>query len=286
MERTEAIFDAAVDADLDFEFDLDARDLTDSRSSVIERVSDILDAFSASPDRLLLSDLTEKTGLPRSTAFRLLTQLVDVGWVQRDRRGYRLGQRMIAVGKNHGNHGLIREASAQILLDLHDATGLFVHLGVLEGGTLVHYLDRVGSMKGEHFPPSRVGFRYPIERTSAGRAMLSVMDPEVADAIMDQREDESDLDLTGVRDDIAMARRRSGVAWIQGGLDWTKVNSVAAPIVGPDGPVAAIALAGNQVAIQPLIPIVLVAARRISAALYPKWFEERHRQQIRRRRTA
>lgn len=272
---------------LPFDDDVELDDAhADSRSSVIERVSDILDAFSKSPDRLLLSDLTEITGLPRSTAFRLLTQLVDVGWVQRDRRGYRLGQRMIAVGKNHGNHGLIREASAQTLLDLHEATGLFVHLGVMEGPSLIHYLDRVGSMKGVIFPPSRVGFRYPIERTAAGRSILSSLDPETADAILAQREEESDSDLDYVRSAVTIARRRSGVAAVQGGLEWTKINSVAAPVMGPDGPVAAIALAGHDLSMQPLVPLVLVAARRVSAELYPRWFEERQRQAQRRRRTA
>ncbi len=272
---------------LTFDEDVDLDDAhADSRSSVIERVSDILDAFSNSPDRLLLSDLTDRTGLPRSTAFRLLTQLVEVGWVQRDRRGYRLGQRMIAVGKNHGNHGLIREASAQTLLDLHDATGLFVHLGVMEGPSLIHYLDRVGSMKGVHFPPSRVGFRYPIERTAAGRSILATMDPEISDAIIENREDETELDLSDVRAAIAIARRRSGVASVQGGFEWTQVNSIAAPVMGPDGPVAAIALAGNDLSFQPLVPLVLVAARRISAELYPRWFEEKQRQQQRRRRAA
>lgn len=255
----------------------------DPRSSVIERVSQILEAFGRSPDRLLLSDLTEMTGLPRSTAFRLLTQLVEVGWVQRDRRGYRLGQRMIAVGESHGNHGLIREAASPVLNELHDATGLFVHLGVLEGGRLIHYLDRVGTMKGVNFPNSQVGFRYPVERTSAGRSILATMDPEAADSIIGQREDESDLNLDWVRDELAMVRRRSGVSWVHGGLQWTKVVSVAAPIVGPDGPVAAIALAGQKLEIQPLIPMVLVAARRVTASLYPRWFEEKQRQQKRRR---
>lgn len=272
---------------LPFDEDVELDDVhADSRSSVIERVSDILDAFSKSPDRLLLSDLTEMTGLPRSTAFRLLTQLVDVGWVQRDRRGYRLGQRMIAVGKNHGNHGLIREASAQTLQDLHEATGLYIHLGVMEGTSLIHYLDRVGSMKGVNFPPSRVGFRYPVERTAAGRSILSTLDPESADAILAHRETEADIDMGEVRSAVAIARRRSGVAAIQGGLEWTKVNSVGAPILGPDGPVAAIAVAGQNLQLQPLIPLVLVAARRVSAELYPRWFEERQRQAQRRRRTA
>ena len=45
-------------------------------------------------------------------------------------------------------------------------------------------------------------------------------------------------------------------------------------------------MAGQNLQLQPLIPLVLVAARRVSAELYPRWFEERQRQAQRRSRTA
>src|SRR5690625_6623908 len=82
-----------------------------SRPSVITRVAAILDAFRHGPDRLLLSDLTDATGLPRSTVFRLITQLVAVGWVERDeeKQGYRIGRRMISVGERYNTHSHPRQ---------------------------------------------------------------------------------------------------------------------------------------------------------------------------------
>src|SRR5699024_10327648 len=90
---------------------------SESRSSVITRVSAILDAFRHGPDRLLLSDLTNATGLPRSTAFRLISQLVDVGWLERDpdRQGYRIGRRMISVGQRYNTHSHLRQAAHHVL---------------------------------------------------------------------------------------------------------------------------------------------------------------------------
>lgn len=254
--------------------------LIDSRSSVIERASIIMDAFGAGPERWLLSDLTEYTGLPRSTVFRLITQLVDVGWLERDhdRQGYRLGKRMIAVGERYGQHGDLREASHPVLNKLHAATGMFVHLAVLEKGGTIHYLDKHGSIPGVKFP-SRVGFRYPIEHTSSGKAMLANMRTEAAEDIIATREQLGHVDLGWVRKELNVIRRNFGVAVINGGVKWTRTRSAGAAILGPNGPVGAISVGAFDVAVQPVFPHVLAAAQQVSNKLFPEWNEERKRAQ-------
>lgn len=49
------------------------------RPGVVERFTLILDAIASGPDRMYLEEITDITGLPRSTVFRLLAQLIEQG---------------------------------------------------------------------------------------------------------------------------------------------------------------------------------------------------------------
>lgn len=241
-----------------------------SRPSVITRVSAILDAFRHGPDRLLLSDLTEATGLPRSTAFRLISQLVEVGWLERDhdRQGYRIGRRMISVGERHNTHSHLRQAAHHVLNEVHSISNLFVHLGVLESDGQVYYLDKIGVVPGLNFP-SHVGFRWPAERTSVGKSILSMISPEEAEEIIRFRESEDQTELDVLRQELIRARRASGAATVRATVESKVIHSAGAPIMGPDGPVGAIAISGYSVDLQPLVPLALAAARKVSANLFP-----------------
>ncbi len=65
--------------------------------SVLGRAAVVIDAFDDGR-ALSLDDLTARTGLPRSTVYRLAEQLRDVGWIERVSAGYRIGLRLFEVG--------------------------------------------------------------------------------------------------------------------------------------------------------------------------------------------
>ena len=50
-------------------------------SAVIDRVSLVLDAFDG-PGRLTLAQIVRRTGLPRSSAHRMLERLVQLRWLR------------------------------------------------------------------------------------------------------------------------------------------------------------------------------------------------------------
>lgn len=79
------------------------RNSDDSPPAVIDRVADILDEFRGG-GHLTLSELSGRTGLPRSSVHRLLTQLVDAGWVRREARTYALGRSMFEWGALAQHH--------------------------------------------------------------------------------------------------------------------------------------------------------------------------------------
>jgi len=57
--------------------------------SMVTRMTAILDTFDSSHCCRSLQDIASLTGLPRSTAHRILEQLVQLGWVQHNITGYR-----------------------------------------------------------------------------------------------------------------------------------------------------------------------------------------------------
>ena len=66
-------------------------------SAVIDRVSLVLDAFDG-PWRLNLAQIVSRTGLPRSSAHRMLERLVALRWLRRNGRDYELGMRLVELG--------------------------------------------------------------------------------------------------------------------------------------------------------------------------------------------
>jgi DNA-binding IclR family transcriptional regulator len=240
------------------------------RPSVVERVTQILDAFQQSPDRLLLEDVTAITSLPRSTAFRLMTQLVELGWLDHDAHGYRLGARAIGMSARTHDHGGLRSMAARMLNRLHLQTRAVVHLAVLEGG-LLYYLDKVGGPVLDSIP-STVGTRVPADTTPMGRAMLATLSPERVDALVASTADHprrAPLDLMDLHRRLGACRQRGGVDIVRNGGAHQRINALGAPVHGPDGLLASIGVScgDGQLVPEHVAPLLLSAARHLTTDL-------------------
>lgn len=72
--------------------------------SMAERFTLVLDEFAGPSARLTLEDVARRTHLPRSTAHRILDQLVRLGWLEHTAVGYSLGWRALGLGgRDHGH---------------------------------------------------------------------------------------------------------------------------------------------------------------------------------------
>jgi DNA-binding IclR family transcriptional regulator len=138
-------------------------------SAVIDRISLVLDAFEG-PGRLTLAQIVRRTGLPRSSAHRMLERLVALRWLRRDGRDYELGMRLVELGSLALHQDRIHRAAIPLLRDLHRATGMVVHLAILEGADVV-YLEKIGDQMMAI--PTRVGGRQPAHCTAVGKAILA-----------------------------------------------------------------------------------------------------------------
>jgi DNA-binding IclR family transcriptional regulator len=143
-------------------------------TAVIDRIALILDAFDG-PGHLTLAQIVRRTGLPRSSAHRMLERLVQLRWLRRSGRDYELGMRLVELGSLAVHQDRLVRAAAPLLCELHRATGLAVHLAALDAPDVV-YLDKIG----DPTIPTRVGAREPAHCTAVGKAMLAYTDQHAA----------------------------------------------------------------------------------------------------------
>ena len=138
--------------------------------SVASRVLAVLGAFDADHPELLLTAVAERSGLPLSTAHRLVGELTAWGALTRTGRGaYRVGLRLWELGQLAP--GGWRELAHPWLQELSAATRENVHLAVCDGVEAL-YVDKVHGRRAVPIA-SRVGGRLPLHTTGVGKALLA-----------------------------------------------------------------------------------------------------------------
>ena len=207
-------------------------------SAVIDRVSLVLDAFDG-PGRLTLAQIVRRTGLPRSSAHRMLERLVQLRWLRRDGRDYELGMRLVELGSLAVHQDRLHRAAIPLLHELHRATGLVVHLAVLDG-TDVMYLEKIGDRMIAAIP-TRVGGRQPAHCTAVGKAILAYNDD--AEANLETRKTKYSIGSASQLVAELAKVRAHGVAF-EREETVPGFGCVAAPIGGPGEAVAAVSVCG------------------------------------------
>jgi DNA-binding IclR family transcriptional regulator len=207
-------------------------------SAVIDRISLVLDAFEG-PGRLTLAQIVRRTGLPRSSAHRMLERLVQLRWLRRNGRDYELGMRLVELGSLAVHQDRLVRAARPLLGELHRATGLVVHLGVLDGSDVV-YLDKVGDRVVGALP-TRVGGRQPAHCSALGKAMLAYSDEAEVD--LQVRKTKYSIS-TSSQLVIELAKVRAHGVAFEREESLLGFGCVAAPIGSPGEAVAAVSVCG------------------------------------------
>lgn len=249
-------------------------------ASMVERMTLILDAFEGRSVRLTLEDVARTTHLPRSTAHRILDQLVRLEWLEHSALGYALGRRALGLGGQANAHGELRGAAAPLLHDLQLRTGMVVHLAVLEGAE-IYYLDKVGGRFAASVP-SRVASRAPAHSTALGKAMLAWLEPEAVDELLGSRigrlTNRTIGNLDTLHQELNRIRQRRGLAFERGECV-PSISCAAAAIRGPEGPLGSISLVGDlQTSLEKVAPLVVDVTRQVSAMLYAATVKRRSEQ--------
>jgi DNA-binding IclR family transcriptional regulator len=142
-----------------------------SAIQVIDRLASLLDAVGGGQPPVSLKVLVAETGLPPSTAFRILAAAAENGLVERDGRGgYRLGPRLARL-TGQLRAGLDLRAEARPVMDwLRDQVGETVNLTIREGDEVV-YVERSTPRRTLRVEQV-VGSRAPLHTTAVGKLML------------------------------------------------------------------------------------------------------------------
>jgi DNA-binding IclR family transcriptional regulator len=140
--------------------------------SVTSRIMAVLGAFDNAAPRLSLSEIAARSGLPLTTAHRLLGELTAWGALARRSDGrYEIGRRLWELGLLAPVQLELRQVAAPFLLDVHTATRDTVHLAVREDLSAL-YVERISGR--ESVPVvSQVGTRLPLHATGVGKVLLA-----------------------------------------------------------------------------------------------------------------
>lgn len=236
---------------------------------MVARVALIVNAFDGIGTVLRLDQVVARTGLPRSSAGRILNQLHASGLLQHKPDGYSLAAASLPAARGL-DHSPLRSAASPVLERLHADTGLVVHLGVLLEADVV-YLDRVAGSNGSSVP-TRVGGRTPAHASALGKAMLARLRPEDVDTMIGDTlrkcTPATIADLPTLHQELARIRSRRGLAYDDQELA-VGLSSIAAPIAISDAEVAGLSLTGAVPArrLSRVAPFLTRAAKGISERL-------------------
>lgn len=206
----------------------------------------VLGAFRGDGILLGVTQLADRTRLPKSTVHRMLAVLVEHGYVEREDGRYRLSRMMFELGNlvAECRPRSLRSTAAPFLSGLYELTHATVHLAVLEDNDVL-VVDKIFGHASVHVP-SQVGCRLPALCTALGKAIVSHSRPAVWSRLLGepipQFTARSVVDPRLARESLRVAQR-VGVAHDVEGVR-LGVRCLAAPLVplGSDDPVGAISM--------------------------------------------
>ena len=141
----------------------------------VSRIFSIIEVLAAYPKGASLQEISRETGLPKSTAHRLLSSLVTLGYAMQDSftTHYRLTLKMFELSSGIVNDMDILSVAKPHLDQLSRRSGEAVHLVIQDGVDVVYiYKAEAGASVGTRMA-SHVGQRAPMYCTGVGKAILA-----------------------------------------------------------------------------------------------------------------
>ena len=147
----------------------------------VERALQILESFSEDNPELGLSEITQIVDLHKATTFRIVTTLLNFGYLERtpDGQKYRLGMRLASLGCNVIQRMDVRREALPYMQRLVDQWGESVDLSVFEREDVFF----VETIQGNHALTfaAGVGKHLPLHCTANGKVFLAFLPPDKLD---------------------------------------------------------------------------------------------------------
>lgn len=203
------------------------------RVQALDRALDILGCFTFQNREMSLSEIVQRTGLNKTTAKRMVSNLTFRGYLKQDlkTKRYQLGLRLFELGGIVFSSFSLRKAAAPYISRLQYEIGATVLLGAMIEDHLVYVDKREGN--GMIRISSDIGWRRNLHYGMLGMVLMAYISPEKVRDILKKYpleahtpfsitdEDAFSLRLEKIRKDGYILEREEAVEGIMG---------IAAPI--------------------------------------------------------
>lgn len=220
-----------------------------------------------------LTEICQKLGVHKSTAFCILNSLRKFGLVQTSgkRKGYTLGPGLIGLSRRFLDTLSAPKLAEPLLAELATKAGATAALGLIADKNVFVAAKHEGGR--EIGITMRVGHRFPLTYGCHGKAIAAFLSEKELDALLQDEElyfhgDPSKFDRDKLNRELIRCRRE----WFAEDLEEVVpgLNVVASPVLGPNGrPVgymAALGLASAETA-RKCGPLVAEAGKTLSRRL-------------------
>lgn len=180
-------------------------------TQAIRRAVMVLKAFGPDAQMVTPAQLSQRTGLNRSTVYRLLSALEHEGFVASDKAGrYRLGPDLAILGSLALRQMDVRSVALPYLQTLATESGETVDLEVLHGSDVLI----IEEVSGDHLlsTSSNIGTLYPANCASTGKMLLAHLLPAQLDKLLEvelvARGPQSIVDREQLRAELMLVREQ------------------------------------------------------------------------------
>lgn len=147
-----------------------------------ERCLSIIELLADGAASLPLGTIAERLDLPKSGAHRLLSTLVERGWIEQDAETgfYRLTMRLAVLGQQFYVATGLPDICQPLLDRLARQSREFARLAVVDGDSLVWVAHAQGATGGLVYQPSLASNTVPLYATASGKAWLVTLKSDAA----------------------------------------------------------------------------------------------------------
>jgi DNA-binding IclR family transcriptional regulator len=245
-----------------------------SRVGGARRCLQALEILAGEPNVFSLAELSSSLSLPKSSTHRLMSLLVESGFVELEptTMRYALAAKVLWIGSSYLRNSAVERSARTVMPQLSDETGTTSHLGVWDSGAVLILHSTDPSNATSLFV--EVGERRPVHASALGKALVAYRPAADLRSIFGGRLVQftpRTITTMAAMEEELLRVREAGVA-IDDEEYASGLRCLAAPVRNQYGVVAAMGISGDlslikDEAIPRLRRLVQDAALRVSAQL-------------------
>ncbi len=210
-------------------------------TQAVDRAAALIDLVVRAPDPLSFTELSDETGLARSTTSRLLAALERTDLIERDGSGgYVAGPLFALHAAIHDPWPQVARIARPVLEEVGERTGETVHLGVARGLGVVH----IGQVDSTYLLAARDWnqVEVPAHCSSLGKVLYAYDVLPLPPGRLERRTDHTVTTREALMSELETIRRKRYATTVDE-LE-TGLSAIAAPVEGKDGVVCALGVSG------------------------------------------